>query len=594
VFRTLFRVPTDDPMAALVRAATCFDEGGDDDEFVLPEDLAALTDEQLEALAAQAQDYFAELYDPEVAPSPEEAATLEALAVASDALREESNRREADRTQRAQEAAELAARVLGEEEEVDPVVEETAEATEEVVEEPELEPVAAASRPIPVPAVRRRQPGSRRRAPEPDGPTITASADLQASGLQLGDEVTVDRIAEALVKKVQHIQPNHYENAYRNSRRSANTLGLLTVKKNFPAELTADVELANDVMTAAVDQTRLPGGSLLASGGWCAPSETVYDLFDISGADGLISVPEFQVNRGGIKWTPGPNFASVYASTGFTFTELQDIDGEYEPNPPGPNVEGPKPCFKVECPDFDEERLAATGLCITAGILQNRAYPEVVADTIRKALKGHQHRLAGQTAAAIQAGSDAVALPANQVGALAPILTAIELQATHYRYVHRMVDSAVLEAKFPRWVRGAVRSDLSRRLGIDLLSVTDARIAGWFRERGINPQFIYNYPGQDLVGDADAFVEWPDEVEFLLYAAGTWTRGSSDIISLDAIFDSALLVHNDFTALFSEEGWLVAKRGHDSRRVTVPICADGATHGGVDIDCDGSEVVAPL
>jgi hypothetical protein len=46
-----------------------------------------------------------------------------------------------------------------------------------------------------------------------------------------------------------------------------------------------------------------------------------------------------------------------------------------------------------------------------------------------------------------------------------------------------------------------------------------------------------------------------------------------DVISLDAIFDSALLYQNDFTALFTEEGWLLAKRGHDSREVTVPICA---------------------
>lgn len=34
---------------------------------------------------------------------------------------------------------------------------------------------------------------------------------------------------------------------------------------------------------------------LIASGGWCAPSETVYDLF-----------PEIQIKRGGIKWPVNP------------------------------------------------------------------------------------------------------------------------------------------------------------------------------------------------------------------------------------------------------------------------------------------------
>ncbi len=62
----------------------------------------------------------------------------------------------------------------------------------------------------------------------------------------------------------------------------------------------------------------------------------------------------------------------------------------------------------------------------------------------------------------------------------------------------------------------------------------------------------------------------------------------SQIITLDTVYDSTLLGSNDFTALFSEEGWLVAKRGHDSRKVSVPICPDGATHAGIAIDCDGS------
>jgi hypothetical protein len=54
------------------------------------------------------------------------------------------------------------------------------------------------------------------------------------------------------------------------------------------------------------------------------------------------------------------------------------------------------------------------------------------------------------------------------------------------------------------------------------------------------------------------------------------------------VYDSVNLGTNDFTALFSEEGWLVAKLCNDSRAVTVNICPDGATHGGVSIDCNGA------
>jgi hypothetical protein len=581
----------------LVAAATAYakrtsaEEGEGDDDVITftmpePEELSSLGDEDLLDLHEQATAAFRAIYEAEGDPTADDVATMAQLADAVDALRGETDRREQEREENRTAAEALASRVTppeGEDEE-DEEEGEPEEGEPEPAEAESAETVAASARPrsVTVPGARSRQRGARRRQPVgPGAPIITANADLGA-GVSGGDEVTIDRVAEALLRRTQGMTASSYEAAFHAGRRQQNSIGLLSIVKGFPDDLVASADNGQEVINRAVDQSRLPGGSLLASGGWCAPSETVYDLFELESADGLVSVPEFQVIRGGIRWTPGPDFSSLFSSTGFTFTESDDEDGNYG----GDGEPGDKPCFKVDCPEFEEERLQVTGLCITAGILQNRAYPEVTARTIRGALVGHQHRLAGQTIQALAAGSDAVVMPQNQAGALAPILDAIEIQASHYRYVHRMNDSAVLEAIFPRWVRGAVRSDLSRRLGVDMLSVPDARIAGWFRERGISAQFVYNY--QDLDGDADQTVSWPTSVKFLLYAAGTWTRGSSDIISLEAIFDSALLVQNDFTALFSEEGWLVAKRGHDSREVEVEICADGATHGGVDIDCDGS------
>ena len=600
------KIPT---QALMVAAATAYakrkdDEDEDDITFSLPEELSALADEDLNGLVEQATAAFDALYDTDEDPTADDVATMAALADATEALRDEQGRRDREREANRAAAEELASRVrVSEDEDEDEDDEPVAEADDEEMppaaeDEQAAETVAAsAAKPkakptsITVTGARRRQAKRNVRQATPDMPVITASADL-GGGLTAGEEVDIDQVAEALLRRTQGMTASSYEAAYNSGRRVQNSIGLLSIVKGFPDDLVASADNGHEVINRAVDQSRLPGGSLVASGGWCSPSEVVYDLFELESADGLISVPEFQVIRGGIRWTPGPDFASLFGATGFTFTEAQDIDGEYALDGEGEPEVGDKPCFKVECPEFEEERLQVTGLCITAGILQNRAYPEVTARTIRGALTGHQHRLAGQTIAAMVAESDAVAMPADQVGATAPILTAIELQATHYRYVHRMNDTATLEAIFPRWVRGVIRSDLSRRLGVDLLSVTNAQVAGWFRERGINAQFVYNY--QDILGTADIFTAWPSSVKFLLYAAGTFTRGSSDIISLDAIFDSALLYQNDFTALFTEEGWLVAKRGHDSREVTVPFCADGATHGGVLIDCDGSEGTAPL
>lgn len=573
----------------LVRLATAYDDATDDDTvtFELPEDLSTLSADELDALRQQAVDAFDALYGSEEAPSEETVATMEALADATDAIREETARRDAQAEQNRADADSLASRVRGDTGDTDDGDggEPVAEADDEPAEEP-VEAVAASGRRITVSGVRARQ---ARRAEEAEQaaqrrPRLVASADL--GGLTAGAEVSVGQLAEQLIRRTQGMTGASYRAAFAAGRRQRSAIGLGSVVKSFDPSLVASADNGQEVMDRAVDQSRLPGGSLTASG-WCSPSETVYDLFEVEGTDGLVSVPEFQVSRGGIRWTPGPDFATLYGDTGFSFTEEQAIDGEYAVDGQGEPEVGDKPAYRVDCPEFEEERLSVTGLAITAGILQNRAYPEVTSRTIRGALVAHQHRLATQTIAAIAADSDAVAMPADQVGAVAPLLSAIELQSTHYRYVHRLPDSATIEVILPRWVRPVVRADLARRLGVDLLSVPDARIAAYLAERGVAPQFVFNY--QDLTGDADGFTSWPTAVELLMYVAGTWTRGTSDVITLEAIFDSELLKINDFSALFTEEGWLLAKRGHDSRKITVPICPSGAVAGGVLIDCDGSE-----
>ena len=193
---------------------------------------------------------------------------------------------------------------------------------------------------------------------------------------------------------------------------------------------------------------------------------------------------------------------------------------------------------------------------------------------------------AGKILKALEDGSDPVVMPSGQVGAAAPVLTALELQAQHYRTVSRMSPNASLEGVFPMWTRGLLRADLARRQGVDMISVSDAQINGWLAERNINAQFVYNF--HDLEGESTDLLAYPDEVPFLLYAAGTWVRGSQDVITLDTVYDSQTLRQNDYTALFTEEGYLVAQRGHDSRFVTVPVCPSGSTHIGEVIACNGT------
>lgn len=408
-------------------------------------------------------------------------------------------------------------------------------------------------------------------------------------GFAADSDASFEDLAVALDRRLQGFNSGAYAAAARAGRSMSERHSLAVVRKHFDERATvSSPESADAAMAFAVNEKNLPGGSLVAAGGWCAPSETVYDLLEDESRDGLISLPEINVTRGGIKFTKGPKFADLYAAPSFNFTEEEAKAGKYAPTSATDptNKVGAKPVYNVPCTEFEEVRLSAAGLHIQANLLQQRGYPELVARTIRGALVAHEHKMSERIIAAMERQSTAVSMDAGQIGAAAPILTAIELQVEHYRYAQRLSRSTTLEAVFPYWVHGAIRTDLSRRQGVDLTDVTDARIDAWFKARGVNPQFVYDW--QALTGDASAFKVWGSSLKFLLYSAGTFVKGGQDVITLDTVYDSALLGQNDYTALFTEEGYLVAKRGHDARVVTVPINPNGGTGTGIKLLANGT------
>lgn len=579
-------------------------------DLVIPEDLTTLSDEDLAALTTQAREAFDAGYGDGQNLSADTIAALATLTVGIEALQAETTSRAEAASERDEAAAALAARVRGDEAPADETPADEAPAADADAPADEAAPAdaesvtASASRGetrIALSSVRRNQTPAPAPTEGPAGGEATIATYMTASanglGVDAGTHLDMLGAGQALAKRLQGFSPSMFQAANKQGKQVREQHGLVSLARPIPADLMIESEDRAHVMEVfdrAADESRLENGSLVAAGGWCAPSEVLYDLIDGGESrDGLLSVPEVGVARGGLSFTTGIDFADIFAGfanreIGFSFTEEQDVAGEYAwgENPGDPNVVGPKPCYRVECPPFEEYRLDADGLCIQSGLLQNRAYPEVLADTIRKVLIAHDHYVNGKQIAQIAAGSTAVTLPATQAGTAAPVLSAIELQVEHYRYARRLGRGTTLEAVFPFWIRGAIRSDLSRRLGIDLLSVPDARIDAWFRERGINPSFVYNW--QAITGAASAFTAWPTTVSFLLYAAGTWIKGVSDIITLDTIYDSVLLGNNDFTALFSEEAWFIAKRGQDSRLVTTSLTADGVAAIGQDIAHNGT------
>lgn len=391
-------------------------------------------------------------------------------------------------------------------------------------------------------------------------------------------------------------------------------------KVDYPKELTASGGLMEDataVIDYAASEKRLPGGSLLASidiarkakasggapnsltaagAGWCAPSEVIYDLCELESSDGLLDIPEINVSRGGIKYTTGPDFSSIYSGAGFFhYTEAQIVSGVTKPTMP------------VPCPSFTDTRLEADGLAIQADLLQLRGYPELIARFVRGAMVAHTHKINQFMINALVTGSTALNLPSNVTShtpglgttwytdhsVVSTLLGALEMAIVDYKYRQRMQLASTLEVVLPYWVQSWIRADVTRRSfldgdnGVDQFAVTMANIQNWLAVRGARVQWVYDwqdafywaaYPSgapsqwQQFGTDptSNNFVQdWPHTLQVLVYAAGTWVRGNADIITLDTVYDSTLLAQNKTTQLFTEQGILAAKTCFDSRVYTI-------------------------
>ena len=362
---------------------------------------------------------------------------------------------------------------------------------------------------------------------------------------------------------------------------------IATLRRTFDDDLRQSSGASEDdrLVAFATDPSRLPGGALTAAAGWCAPSQTIYDLCELETTDGLVDIPEIQISRGGLRFTPGPDFATIFGGAGyFHQTEAQVI------------ASTTKPCMEIPCPAFTDIRLEVEGVCITGSILQRRGYPELVERFIRGAMVAHVHKLNAFVIAQMVAGSTVVDLnpPTDiplDVSATSHTLSAVEMQAWDLRYRNRLRQDAMLEAVFPAWSKALFRADLSRRQGLREFEVTDAMLEAWFSLRGVRPQWVYDW--QDTFsglatgpGGAVPLTLWPNSFFFLIYPAGTWLRGSDDTIRLETIYDSTNLATNRYTALFTEEGVLVAQVCNGgSRIVEVQACPNGITAAPVAFVC---------
>ena len=381
--------------------------------------------------------------------------------------------------------------------------------------------------------------------------------------------------------------------------RATTKADIASLQIQFPEDLVASgASDDGQVLRRAVDESRLEGGELVAAGGWCAPSEVLYDIpGSLTDANaGLLDLPEVQMTRGGLRFRRQVDFGAIYAGgmAGRVMTEAQADSA----NP----ADYTKKFYRVDCPDFDEVRADAVYTGATAGILQNHAYPEEVEAQISELIAAHAHRVNAislQRVEAIFAAQNAV----NFTGTFGPSISgasmnAIEWLITNERYRYRASESMRFKVVLPIWYKPTFRADYALRTGVDNgFAVTDAQIEGWFSDRGASVDWVYDWQdalvgGGTGVGQSATLTAYPTSVKALVYPEGTIVRGRGDIINLEAVYDSVGLTTNDFLRLFMEESLAIAWRAYRGSVATLPIDVNGATGAARNLDHNGKIVVA--
>lgn len=554
--------------------------------FEVPADLTALSAEELAAFVALVRTHAQTVMA-------DEAATAEALTATRDLF----NSTEAETTRRTDEAAaataaraELATGLAPAP--VEPVVPAA----------PPVEPAPVVP-PVEVPAVELASTID----PTPETTatryaTMVASSDAHNSGTELTSFSDAGALIERRLasygksgsRRTDLDQRDMGHGRFAIGGRTLTRHNTISFRREFPAELRiTDAQDVERVLDYAMNESRLEGGSLraamtaavargaslTAAVGWCAPSETIYDLCELETLDGMLDIAEVQASRGGffIPENGGPNFSVIFDSIG---DDGDVILTEYDVENGADKV-----CVEIPCPDFVEVRLDVAYVCITGSLLQRRGYPEAVTRFSRGAMTALAHKVNESVIARIVAGSGSIitiAQDASGDDAVSALLSAVELAIEDMKYRNRMGRNATIEVVLPAWVIAPMRAALSRRTGVAEYNVSDADILAAFTTRHAVPRFVYDWQDaySGLSGGPGAqtpITAFPATVQFLVYPAGTWVKPVQDVVSLDTVYDNALLTQNQYTALFAEDGFNVMKMCADSRLYSVTLDVSGVT-----------------
>jgi len=572
----------------------------------LPEDLAALSDEELQTLLDEHdvalskieqndEEYVGGLTADEII-SGLELGTEQVKAIqAEQTLRIEAAKNFEAR--RAELIAEVRPPEKTDEETADEVGEVLADATDDVEEEVKSdesdddeeekkdeeeekaeveakeEPVLVASVAHPQPRVIYRRPPQ----PEPDRTPgeDTRRAQLVAAagvdGVRAGEKLDHLGFAKALIEHVsRRSRPVKHEHGVEEK------LLVASVEYDFPEEMTLidGDHSGNARKLREVGNPFLgPEGqqALVASGGLCAPLTPFYDIPDLAVNDRPVrdALPSFRAERGGVS-VPSVSYIGDITTAITVIEESADAQG---------GTFATKSCQDQTCPTWTDVAIGIISHCREYGNLNARAWPEGIAHENAITMAAHARTAEARLLDRIKALSINVTGGAATLNAWSHLVYALTRSRASMRYVLRLERNFTLRVLAPEWLPDLLITDQVSAQFDRFMALEEA--TSTLRRYGIEPTWYKDTPStgttQGFAAEtASAIDDFPDIAQIALFPAGTFLHLDGGTLELGLVRDSTLNQTNDYQ-VFGETFENVARIGptQAARWLSVTICPNG-------------------
>jgi len=427
----------------------------------------------------------------------------------------------------------------------------------EIVEE---ETVTASVRPT-TGKLAARIPAERRPRKETAGPSLVASAANYAGQ----DVLTASALGELILKAGRGLPDVASQTRF--TMASMESQHKYTVKAG---DNDGNAKVLADVAREAAEE-----GNLVASGGFCAPPEQLYNFFNIASRAGILNLPTVNAPRGSISLPVSPTFADFFGESGIAteWTNANDID---------PTTPTTKPVYTFVCPEFQECEVSAWPTILQFGNFASRFYPEAIANATGLAMIAADRTLNAARIDFLRAAAvGSIVTPALDTtlgGGLINLTRNLSSNATLYRQTFAMDPEAVLEVVLPHWVPRALWGDaIARGSTVDYDDLR-RRVASVFAQHDLRPSFVYDF-------DDVTVGTFPETTDALIYAPGTVVELDAGTLDLGVVRDSTLNSLNNYQTFVEPfVGW--CQPGHDVILLNnVPICESGAVGAAVTVTC---------